>query len=108
MAKCLSREVQVVISGQATKLVLGPTLILFGGTQPPIAQITTKAPLWLKPALRLSNLLLASSDLSRVKVTRTDKATGRKREWVLDCSDPKPAPAFWLRDGDIIEVPEKN
>jgi hypothetical protein len=61
----------------------------------------------IKPALRQSNLLLASSDQSRIKVTRRDQATGEKREWVLDCSDGKPAPAFWLRDSDVIEVPEK-
>jgi hypothetical protein len=51
--------------------------------------------------------LLASSDLSRVKVTRRDPASGQKRELLLDCSDGKPAPPFWLRDGDTIEVPEK-
>jgi len=32
--------------------------------------------------------------------------TGKKQEWVLDCSDSKPAPDFWLRDGDVIEVPD--
>lgn len=107
LTNCLSREVRVMIKGHSTKLVLGPKLTCFGGSATSVAQIT-KASFWLKPALRQSNLLLASSDLSRVKVTRSDKATGQKREWVLDCSDPKPAPAFWLRDGDVIEVPEKN
>ena len=55
-----------------------------------------------------SNLPLSSSDLSRVKVTRNDLKTGKKREWILDCSDSKPAPDFWLRDGDVIEVPDKS
>jgi ankyrin repeat protein len=50
--------------------------------------------------------LLSSSDLSRVKVSRHDPKTGKKLEWVLDCSG-KDAPDLWLRNGDVIEVPEK-
>ncbi len=65
-------------------------------------------PFWLKPVLLQSKLVLVSSDLSRVKVTRRDPATGQKREWVVDCSEASPAPDFWLRDGDKIEVPEKT
>ena len=78
------------------------------------------------------NLLLSSSDLSRVKVTRRDPKTGKTREWVLDCSPQTPhdqrtfraiptppgaigldnsptdsGPDLRLRDGDVIEVPEK-
>ncbi len=88
-------------------------------------------------------LLLSSSDLSRVKVSRRDPKTGKKREWILDCNpqspsyglpgvgaiggnNPRPVsppplpgvglfggnnpprePGLWLRDGDVIEVPEK-
>lgn len=76
-------------------------------------------------------LLFASSDLSRVKVTRHDPKTGQAREWILDCSlrPPSPnlapgappltyqwnpgannfasGPGLWLRDGYVIEVPEK-
>ena len=78
------------------------------------------------------NLLLSSSDISRVKVVRRDPKTGKAREWVLDCSPQKPQdqrtlptiplrpgvpvldnsptdsdPDLRLRDGDVIEVPEK-
>jgi ankyrin repeat protein len=76
------------------------------------------------------SVLLASSDLSRVKVIRRDPRTGKTREWLLDCRpQPQPSPQvvqtrlpgsgnfetasahwspdFWLRDGDVIEVPEK-
>jgi len=69
-------------------------------------------------------VLQSSSDLSRVKVTRADPVTGKKREWILDCSrmshsgnnpfyldqrdDPHyNAPGLRLRNGDVIEVPEK-
>jgi ankyrin repeat protein len=66
------------------------------------------------------SILLSSSDLSRVKVTRHDPVTGKKREWILDCShmntpyrmgqmiDPYyNCPNLRLHDGDVIEVPEK-
>ena len=74
------------------------------------------------------NVLTTDSDPSRVKVTRRDPATGRKREWVLPVSNWHPPrnefpylpsragrngpqsaaePNLWLRDGDVIEVPQK-
>ena len=78
-------------------------------------------------------VLLSSSDLSRVKVTRHDAKTGKKHEWIVDCSDrpessngtlkinnnsvpgtfalpisnTQSLPDLWLRNGDVIEVPEK-
>ena len=110
LKKCLSRNVRVIIKGRATQLNLGPDFILADASglalPPESINITVDSSMWIKPALRQSDLLLASSDLSHIKVTRLDPATGQKREWVLDC-DRKPAPAFWLRDGDVIEVPEK-
>ena len=54
-----------------------------------------------------SKLLLASSDLSRIKLIRADPASGQKHELIVDCSNSAPAPSVWLRDGDIIEVPDK-
>jgi ankyrin repeat protein len=83
-------------------------------------------------------ILLSSSDLSRVKVTRHDPKTGRKQEWTVDTTassrdlyrsapfqynfipnnniyrspgDGSLSPNeldLWLRDGDVIEVPEKQ
>ncbi len=79
-------------------------------------------------------ILTSSSDLSQVKVIRRDPKTGEQHEWILDCRTVKddystmnnfasrlratanrgpneksfpPANALWLRDGDVIEVPEK-
>ncbi len=81
-------------------------------------------------------ILLSSSDLSRVKVTRHDPVTGKRREWVVNCApsleaipagagstfaqrlqaitecsrnneQSSAAPDLLLRDGDVIEVPEK-
>jgi ankyrin repeat protein len=105
LKKCLSRKVQVIIKGRATQLNLAPEFITKDDNG--VINIIINFSIWIKPALRQSDLLLASSDLSRIKVTRLDPATRQKREWVLDCSDRKSAPAFWLRDGDVIEVPER-
>jgi ankyrin repeat protein len=55
-------------------------------------------------------ILLSSSDLAHVKVTRRDPKTGRTRQWILDCSNPgeDSDPHLWLRNGDIIEVPDRK
>jgi len=113
LKKCLTRQVEIVVKGQATTITLAPktsTLEEAPPGQPPREiWITAATPFWLKPVLLQSKLVLSSSDLSRVKVTRRDPSTGKEREWVVDCSkgDSAPAPDFWLRDGDRIEVPEK-
>jgi hypothetical protein len=53
-----------------------------------------------------SKLVRVSSDLSRVKVTRIDPETKKKQEWTIDCTNPSEAD-LWLRDGDVIDVPER-
>ena len=45
--------------------------------------------------------------VSRVKVTRRDPKTGKTEAWILDWSNTSSAPDLWLRNGDVIEVPEK-
>jgi len=65
--------------------------------------------------------LSSKSDLSRIKIIRRDATTGKKTEWILDCSklfgennsinwnmvNWSNDPGIWLRNGDVIEVPEK-
>lgn len=54
------------------------------------------------------DMLLSSSDLAHVKVIRHNPKTGQTREWILDCSHPRTqVNDLLLRDGDVIEVPEK-
>jgi ankyrin repeat protein len=82
------------------------------------------------------SVLTSSSDLAHIKVTRPDAATGKNHECIVDCSDhqnsssqfipqspstfqtrladlmnrannTQPTTDLWLRDGDVIEVPEK-
>ena len=110
LKECLTRQVEIVIKGQSTNITLPPDTRFVQATPFPISPLSlvNKASFWIKPVLRDSGLLLASSDLSRVKVTRRDPAKGQTREWVVDCSFASPAPDFWLRDSDKIEVPEKT
>jgi hypothetical protein len=112
--KCLARNVSVIVKGQSHSISLGPELRLAGtparrfpGSVLGNAEVLQFAPIMIKPALIESKLLLASSDLSHIKLTRADPTTGQKRELIVDCSEGKPAPSVWLRDGDIIEVPDK-
>jgi len=110
--KCLMRQVEIVVKGQSTNITLAPRIGISSDSG--ISSASSKrrrvfyTRFWLLPVLLESKLVLVSSDLSRVKVTRRDAVTGEKREWVVDCSDSKHAPGFWLRDGDRIEVPEKT
>jgi hypothetical protein len=67
----------------------------------------TRVSFMLRSVLDESRLIRFSSDLTRVRVIRTDAPANKMHEWTFDCSDPKNAPDFWLRDGDVIEVPER-
>jgi hypothetical protein len=61
----------------------------------------------LRSVLDESKLIRSSSDLTRVKVTRRESASAKPKVWVVDCSLPDKAPDLWLRDRDVVEVPEK-
>jgi len=104
--KCLTREIDIVVKGKSNRLTLSPEIIINSLTG--MTELATRIPFWIKPVLLNSKLLLASSDLSRIKVTRLDPGSGQKREFLVDCSEPKPAPDFWLRNGDVIEVPDRS
>ena len=130
LKKCLTRQVEIVINGQATNITLAPEILYVGeekstspftpGAPTTFSQrlealrvpsepgIVAHTPFWLKAVLLQSQLVLTSSDLRHVKVTCRDPASGQEREWVVDCSEASPAPDFWLRDGDKIEVPERT
>jgi ankyrin repeat protein len=91
---CLKGTVQLVAGDRKADLPLFPTHSALIGNQ------------LGSPDAR--KVLYSSSDLSRVKVTRKEPASGQiLREWILDCSNPNNLPDLWLRNGDVIEVPEK-
>jgi ankyrin repeat protein len=121
LKKCLTRRISIVIKGQSTIATLAPDLKIVehfpdqfgrsvdfhGKTTLEVFDLLSYAPFMIRPVLLNSKLLLASSDLSRIKLIRADPASGQKRELIVDCSNSAPAPSVWLRDGDIIEVPDK-
>jgi ankyrin repeat protein len=127
LRQCLARQVEIVINGQATNITLAPQIsgvgkekeaATFAAAANPGSleammraqqrpSIVANTPFWLKPALLQSKLVLTSSDLRHVKVTRHGPITGQERQWVVDCSEASPAPDLWLCNGDKIEVPEK-
>ena len=54
-----------------------------------------------------ANVLRSSSDVTRVKVKRRDPQTGQPLELMFNLEKSNPATDLWLRDGDMIEVPDK-
>ena len=114
LKNCLSQHLQIIVNGQTTNITLAPQITMTPNVvhrveEGPITLVSLLKfePFMLWPVLENSKLLLASSDLSRVTVKRHEGATGKTREWTVDCSNPNSPPNFWLRDGDVIEVPEK-
>jgi hypothetical protein len=89
-------EVKLVVAGsQTVSLPLQPMYSQIGGV---LNGVTARA------------ALSSKSDLSRIKVVRRDAVTGKTSEWILDCSkifNGANAPDLRLRNGDVIEVPEK-
>ena len=55
----------------------------------------------------MQKILRSSSDLSRLKVKRTDPKAAKPREILIDTQKSKGVDGFWLREGDVIEVPDK-
>jgi hypothetical protein len=107
LIKCVSRQVTVKIKGESTTLKLAPELTAASSRPLPVGWLAlTHASFMLRSVLDNSKLVRVSSDLSRVKVTRHDPVTKKTAEWTVDCTDPAHAD-LWLRDGDVIEVPEK-
>src|SRR5262249_35742762 len=86
LRKGLSRQVTLIVKGESKQITLAPDITLPGDPQYPGVNVNfvpgrpvikTATPFWIKPALRESNLLLSSCDLSHVKVTRNDPKTGQ-------------------------------
>jgi ankyrin repeat protein len=107
LQKCVQRTVQIIIKGQTNALSLEVTKPKWGpglGSNP-----FNWSPLQfcLVPALQRSGLLRTSSDMAHIKVKRHNTGTGESWEKTFDCSGATRLPSLWLRDGDVIEVPDK-
>ena len=113
----------IVAGGQTIQVQLGQ----FGPLDCGVSQVLNSS--------QARNVLMSDSDLSRVRITRRDPTTGKTRAWILNCAGQQspnqpqlpmrygfaPPGSFsfnnatsddwlslWLRDGDIIEVPESQ
>jgi hypothetical protein len=93
LTKCISRQVSIQINGANSTLKL-PRAFLTSGS------------LMLRSVLDNSQLIRVSSDLSRVKVMHHDPVTKTTTDIIVDSTAPNQSD-LWLRDGDVIDVPEK-
>ncbi len=114
LKKCLERHVEIIVKGTTNRVTLAPNPPT--GRLPPRqttleAEAAARAKLpcfWLSDVVSGAKVLLASSDLTGVKVKRVDQATG-KTEWlVFNLEKIDEHSDLWLQDGDVIEVPEKQ
>lgn len=131
LRKCVAAQVEILVKGRTNLMTLRP-LIYRDGHPSNVGGIylTTgessdikingfeytvmnkkdhakQSSFWLHDVVYNANVILTSSDLSRVKVIRKDPATRKTIELTLDLEKNDPANALWLRDGDVIEIPEK-
>jgi ankyrin repeat protein len=100
----IARRLTIIVNGKSTNLTFAPRIEPVG---PSTVILVFPASFMIRSVLDESKLIRSSSDLTRVKVTRRESANAKPRVWVVDCSVPDKAPDLWLRDGDVIEVPEK-
>ncbi len=96
---CLSRKVSFVVKGHATEVTL------YGRTGDTYLSQAMRAP-------AIQAILLSSSDLTAVRVKRTDAATHEVKEFTQDVrafwnGSQLWTNDLWLRDGDVVEVPEQ-
>ena len=105
LKKCLQRQVEIIVKGQTNTFTLVPHISQFsyyGQLQrSSTAEKNTLYTFSLKDMVHQANVLLLSSDLTRVKVTRG----GLDMQYNLEASA---SPDLRLRDGDIIEIPERD
>jgi hypothetical protein len=99
---CLPKKIEVVVKGASSPIKLMPL----------------SSASYLAPVMKLSsvrNVLRSTSDLSRLRIRRpADPATGQTaKELTVDLeafqrSGKQQWDDLWLRDGDVIEVPERE
>jgi hypothetical protein len=96
LTECLAKSIKILVNGTATEIV--------------VSQNCWLADFVSRPDVR--NVLRSSSDLSRVKVKRRDPITRKAVEIVVNTEQQLPQArgpeGFWMRDGNVVDVPEKQ
>jgi ankyrin repeat protein len=113
--KCLSRQITVRQKGEDKTLTLVPaysaersvSIDSETGLQENNFKLR-RASFMIRSVLDEKHLILTSSDLAHIHVTRKNPQSGKWHGFILDCSDPEHAAEFWLRDGDVVEIPENQ
>ena len=113
VTNCLSRSFTLTVKGQPAKRTWHPLVntMRVNNTSGALGDLIpvgfNRMRFSLMAVVHDSGLLLSSSDRSRVKVKRTDPDTGEVREWTYNVEKDAGHDDLWVRDGDVIEVPEK-
>jgi hypothetical protein len=132
LGQCVERKVQIIVKGQtnAVTLTVGfpqpgivsafpprPTSTASLGVAPPpsgripgaVNEPEIKLNQYrLNDVVRGANVIRSSSDLRRVKVKRADPVTSEKREMTFNLTVVDKRNDLWLRNEDVIEIPEKE
>jgi ankyrin repeat protein/tetratricopeptide (TPR) repeat protein len=112
ISRCLGRRVELVVKARTNRTELRASALFANQTFGPDGRHLnghgiTHDSFRLGEVLRRSGLLLTTSDLARVRVRRRDPVTSKPQEWIIDETKPDPETDLWVRDGDVIEVPER-
>ena len=105
LRRCTARHVTLRVHGESRNFILVSHI---GGRNETVAGEDTIEGCYLSEFLGRPKLLRASSDLSRVKVTRKGSEKQPGFEKVFDLRSPQHPNILWLRDGDVIEIPDKE
>src|SRR6266567_142756 len=114
LRKCLEKKVKIAVKGETTEVTLRPDFITPRRSSLELGRRLSEG--IVLSAFRLDSvvhncgLLRAFSDLAHVKVNHHDPVSGQSQELLFDLSARQAHDSrndLWLRDGDVIEIPEK-
>ncbi len=131
LGKCLMRKVKMVVKGQTTQFTLLPPIVgwyCYTAAGEPMGETwfqggpciissslaallngeTILYSFDLHQVVHGANVLLISSDLSHVKVTRRESEAGGPPQVMEFNLETQPTPNVELKDGDVIEIPERE
>lgn len=100
LKNCMTRMITFFVKDQTVPFSFSPAISFEEGKR----GFVSNRPFGLLPVLAESKPLRTSSDLLRMKVRRRDAIGGQVHEWSMDRNETSD---LWLRDGDVIKVPDK-